>query len=38
LALFIPNIPYVFKKRELPFYGINDRLPYLLMFILGLQQ
>lgn len=38
-ALFIPNIPFFVKeKRELPFYGINDKLPYLLIFILGLQQ
>jgi NCS2 family nucleobase:cation symporter-2 len=37
-ALFIPNIPGVFKKRELPFYGPNDKLPYLLIIILGLQQ
>lgn len=38
-ALFIPNIPYLVKtKRELPFYGVNDKLPWMLMFILGLQQ
>ncbi|BEJ13579.1 hypothetical protein CspHIS471_0307530 [Cutaneotrichosporon sp. HIS471] len=36
-ALFIPNIPGLFKKRELPFYGPNDKLPYLLVIILGLQ-
>lgn len=35
-SLFIPNIPG-FKQRELPFYGINDHLPYLLIIILGLQ-
>jgi uracil-xanthine permease len=37
-ALFIPNIPFVTKqRRELPFYGVEERLPYLLVFILGLQ-
>ncbi|WVR06177.1 hypothetical protein IAU60_003207 [Kwoniella sp. DSM 27419] len=37
-ALMIPNIPFVTKnKRELPFYGVNERLPHLLLFILGLQ-
>jgi uracil-xanthine permease len=37
-ALFIPNIPFITKQqRELPFYGVEERLPYLLVFILGLQ-
>ncbi|WVQ80592.1 hypothetical protein IAT38_002697 [Cryptococcus sp. DSM 104549] len=38
-ALMIPYIPYLTKKqdKELPFYGVNDRLPHLLLFILGLQ-
>jgi NCS2 family nucleobase:cation symporter-2 len=36
--LFIPNIPFLTKeKRELPFYGVDEKLPYLLVFILGLQ-
>lgn len=37
-ALFIPTIPYLTKKRSLPFFGVNDQLPYLLVIILGLQQ
>jgi xanthine/uracil permease len=37
-SLFIPNVPFLVKKRELPFYGVNDKLPYMLMTILGLQQ
>ncbi|WVQ96881.1 hypothetical protein IAU59_003988 [Kwoniella sp. CBS 9459] len=37
-GLMIPNIPFVTKKkRELPFYGVNEKLPHLLLFILGLQ-
>ncbi|GFZ47562.1 Purine permease [Saitozyma sp. JCM 24511] len=36
-SLFIPNVPFLVKKRELPFYGVNDKLPYMLMTILGLQ-
>lgn len=37
-SLFIPNIPYLVKqKRELPFYGVHDKLPYLLVIILGMQ-
>ncbi|ORY20996.1 permease family-domain-containing protein [Naematelia encephala] len=37
-ALFIPNIPYLVKnKRELPFYGVNEKLPHMLLIILGLQ-
>ncbi|KAL1407939.1 hypothetical protein Q8F55_004736 [Vanrija albida] len=36
-SLFIPNMPWSKTKRELPFYGVNDQLPYLLMIILGLQ-
>lgn len=38
LSLLIPNIPYLFKKRELDFYGVDDHPPYLLVVILGLQQ
>lgn len=36
----IPYIPYITKKqnKELPFYGVNERLPHLLLFLLGLQQ
>lgn len=37
-SLFIPNVPFLSKKRELPFYGVHDKLPYMLMIILGLQQ
>lgn len=37
-SLFIPNMPWSKTKRELPFYGVHDKLPYLLMIILGLQQ
>ncbi|WRT67565.1 uncharacterized protein IL334_004537 [Kwoniella shivajii] len=37
-ALMIPNIPFVTKnRRELPFYHVNQKLPHLLLFILGLQ-
>ncbi|GFZ49835.1 Purine permease [Saitozyma sp. JCM 24511] len=36
-SLFIPNVPFLSKKRELPFYGVHDKLPYMLMIILGLQ-
>ncbi|WVQ72909.1 hypothetical protein IAR50_002471 [Cryptococcus sp. DSM 104548] len=38
-ALMIPYIPYVTKKqnKELPFYTVNEQLPHLLLFILGLQ-
>ncbi|WWC95859.1 hypothetical protein V866_002726 [Kwoniella sp. B9012] len=37
-ALMIPNIPFVTKKkRELPFYAVDQKLPHLLLFILGLQ-
>ncbi|KIR97681.1 NCS2 family nucleobase:cation symporter-2 [Cryptococcus deuterogattii 2001/935-1] len=38
-ALMVPYIPYVTKKqnKELPFYGVNERLPHLLLFLLGLQ-
>lgn len=36
----VPYIPYLTKKqsKELPFYGVNERLPHLLLFLLGLQQ
>lgn len=36
----VPYIPYVTKKqnKKLPFYGVNERLPHLLLFLLGLQQ
>lgn len=36
----IPYIPYITKKqnKELPFYDVNQRLPHLLLFLLGLQQ
>jgi hypothetical protein len=37
-ALFVPNLPFMRKRPELPFYGVDDKLPYLLMIILGLQQ
>lgn len=37
-ALFTPNIPWVCKSGELPFYGVDDELPHLLTIILGLQQ
>ena len=38
-ALLMPNIPFVAKqKRELPFYSVNERLPHVLLLILGLQQ
>ncbi|TXT04320.1 hypothetical protein VHUM_04207 [Vanrija humicola] len=30
-------MPWSKTKRELPFYGLHDKLPYLLMIILGLQ-
>ncbi|KAE8540316.1 hypothetical protein D1P53_003261 [Cryptococcus gattii VGV] len=38
-ALMVPYIPYLTKKqnKELPFYGVNERLPHLLLFLLGLQ-
>ena len=35
--MFIPNIPYLFKQKTLPFYGVHDRLPYILALLLGLQ-
>lgn len=37
-ALFTPHIPFLCKSGELPFYGVEDELPHLLTFILGLQQ
>jgi hypothetical protein len=37
-SLLVPNLPFMAKPRELPFYGVDDDLPYLLMIILGLQQ
>lgn len=37
-TLLIPTIPFVTKaKRELPFYGVHDRIPYFLLLILGFQ-
>ncbi|PWN92596.1 putative purine permease [Acaromyces ingoldii] len=37
-ALLIPTIPYLTKTdRVLPFYGVHDKVPYLLLIILGLQ-
>ena len=36
--MLIPNLPFLMKKRELPFYGVEDRLPYLLLILLGVQQ
>lgn len=38
LSLFIPDVPYLTKRRELPFYGVDDKLPYFLVIVLGLQQ
>ncbi|PWN47245.1 putative purine permease [Violaceomyces palustris] len=36
-ALFIPSIPGLTRNRDLPFYGVTDKLPYFLAIILGLQ-
>lgn len=36
--LFIPNIPFLRKKRQsAPFFGLNDKLPVVLAIILGFQ-
>ncbi|KAK1140883.1 hypothetical protein N8T08_009756 [Aspergillus melleus] len=36
--LFTPQIPFVSKtRRTAPFFGLEDRVPVLLAFILGLQ-
>lgn len=38
--LLTPDIPPFnrkYKDREQPFYGINDRVPLLLIILLGLQ-
>ena len=41
VALFMPYIPGItpkrFKNLEMPFFGANERLPILLMILLGLQ-
>ncbi|KAK8858399.1 hypothetical protein IAR55_002626 [Kwoniella newhampshirensis] len=37
-ALLMPNIPFVKRQqKDLPFYAVNERLPHLLLIILGLQ-
>lgn len=37
-ALLIPSIPFFTKTRkDLPFYGVHDKIPYFLLLILGLQ-
>jgi NCS2 family nucleobase:cation symporter-2 len=36
--LFTPRIPFTKNiRRTAPFFGLHDRLPVLLAFILGLQ-
>ncbi|KAA8646897.1 hypothetical protein EYZ11_005988 [Aspergillus tanneri] len=36
--LFTPQIPFISKtRRSAPFFGLEDRVPVLLAFILGLQ-
>jgi hypothetical protein len=37
-ALLIPSIPFLKKRqRLLPFFGVNERIPVVLAFLLGLQ-
>lgn len=36
-ALFVPSIPGLTKNRDLPFYGVDAKLPIVLAVILGLQ-
>jgi NCS2 family nucleobase:cation symporter-2 len=37
-AMLIPTIPFVKgTKRDVPFYGVHDKIPYFLLLILGLQ-
>lgn len=36
--LFTPNIPFIRRRvQSAPFFGLNERLPVLLAFLLGLQ-
>ncbi|KAL5316361.1 hypothetical protein ACEPPN_015406 [Leptodophora sp. 'Broadleaf-Isolate-01'] len=36
--LFKPNLPFMKRsRRPAPFFGLNDRMPVLLAFLLGFQ-